>query len=362
MDDDGSLPHPRERAELIGHEAAEAALLGAFAADRLPHAWLLAGPDGIGKATLAYRFARFLLAQAPAGAGGGLFGGPPESLHLDPEHPVFRRVASGSEADLVTVEREESERTGALSNVIRVDQIRKIVRFFTLTAGGDGWRVAIVDGADEMNPNAANALLKILEEPPRRALLLLVAHAPNRVIPTVRSRCRKLVLRPLDEGNMARFLELRAPALEGPERERLALLAEGRPGRALMLAAAGGLAVYDDLVDLLAPLPELDQGRVHALGDRLARRDGQAAYEAWLQLMRLWLNRLILTGAGRPPAEVAEGEGRLAGRLVADGGLDRWLGLWEKISRLAERAESVHLDRKQVVLNALLAIAATARG
>ncbi len=358
-DDADKLPHPREIADLIGHDAAERELLAAYASGRLPHAWLLAGPDGIGKATLAYRFARFLLAE---GGDHGLFAGPPESLYLAPEHPVFRRVVAGGEADLVTVEREKSERTGTLSSVVRVDQIRKIVDFFTLTATAGGWRVAIVDGADEMNPNAANALLKILEEPPPKALLLVVAHAPNRVIPTIRSRCRKLVLRPLASAPMATFLESRLPALEATERARLTLLAEGRPGRALALAEEDGVQIYGELVELLAPLPELDLVRLHELGDRLARRDGATAYETWVGLLRLWLNRLILAGAGRAPAEVIAGEQGLAERLLARHSLDRWLELWEKISRLAERAERVHLDRKQVVLSAFLAVAATARG
>lgn len=352
-EEDGQIPSPRETAALIGHERAEAEFQACLDSGRLPHGWLIGGPSGIGKATLAYRFARYLLAGR---------GGDDDDFYLPPDDPVFRQVASGGHPDLLTVERALSARTETLSAVIRVEQIRKVTQFFRLTAGHDGWRIAIIDGADEMNPSAANALLKVLEEPPERGLLILVAHAPNRLIATIRSRCRKLLLRPLDDEQVAACLAANLPEVAADDRVALARLAEGRPGRALALACEGGLETYRELVELFSGLPELDYDRVHALGDRLARREQAAAFGLWMDLLALWLNRLVLAGAGRGPVEAVVGESEIGRRLLATRNLEHWLGLWEKVCRLAARAESAHLDRKLVVLNAVLAVEATARG
>jgi len=363
MADDADEAHPRKSVVLIGQRRAEAELLAAFNAGRMPHGWLIGGPSGIGKATLAYRFARFLLAGEGARAGAGsLFGDGADSLDVDPEHPVSRQVAAGAHPDLIAVERQISERTKVLSTVIRVEQIHDVVRFFHLTSGTGGWRVAIVDGADLMNVQAANAILKILEEPPARAVLLLVAHAPNRVLPTIRSRCRRLLLRPLAVDDVAEFLAARLPEMPLEDRLALARLAEGRPGRALALADEGGLDAYRELIALMQGLPRLDHGRVHALGDRLARRDQGGSHAVWMDLLALWLNRLILAGAGRAPEAAVAGEDELRHRLIGQGGLDRWLELWEKVTRLARQSDGLNLDRKHVVLNAFLAVEATARG
>jgi len=351
---------PWSATRLTGHDWAERALLEAHASGRLPHAWLIAGPRGIGKATLAYRFARFLLARGD-GDGADLFGAGRGGLAVDPAAPAARLVAQRSHPDLKVVERAHDDR-GRLRSEIVVPQIRELVRFFTLTSADGGWRVAIVDGAEEMNANAANAILKTLEEPPGRSILLLVAHAAGRLLPTIRSRCRRLNLRPLDEAAVIDVLEAALPDLDGEERAALARLAEGSPGRAVALAQAGGLDIYRQLVDWSTRLPALPLDEVHALGDRLNRRDADAAYRTWIDLFELWLARAVRTaGTGVAGPEAVPGEWALAERLRAAGGLDRWVELWEKVSRLAVRADSVNLERKQVVLNACLALASTAR-
>jgi DNA polymerase-3 subunit delta' len=198
--DDSELIAPRGTAVLYGHGEAEGALLDAYRGGRLPHAWLISGPAGIGKATLAYRMARFVLAhpdpRAPRVTGA-------QSLAIDADHPVARRIAAQAQGDLLVLERTINEKTGKLRQDIQVDDVRRTVGFFGSTAGEGGWRVAIVDSVDELNPAGANALLKVLEEPPRRALLLLVSHSAGRVLPTIRSRCRLLVLRPLAAGDVA---------------------------------------------------------------------------------------------------------------------------------------------------------------
>jgi DNA polymerase-3 subunit delta' len=346
-------PHPRQTAALRGQEAAEAVLLQAEASGRLPHAWLLAGPRGVGKATLAYRFARYLLAPE-ARQGGGLFGDAPESLEITPEDPVFRRVAAGGHADLMTLERTRDDK-GKLRSVIPVEDVRRLLSFSHMTASEGGWRVAIVDSVDELNRNAANALLKVLEEPPARCRLLLVSHAPGSLLPTIRSRCCQLPLAPLDETLVAELLAEHFPDLPAEERLALARLADGSLGRALALAAQGGLDLYRELIGLLATLPRLDVQQLHKLADKWSQARDPLAFQTGMELLIWWLGRFIRAGStGQPLVEVVTGEGELAARLMAGRPLAQWLGLWEKISRLFARTEAANLDRKQVVLTAFL--------
>ncbi|MFQ5773144.1 MAG: DNA polymerase III subunit delta' [Kiloniellaceae bacterium] len=355
------FPPPRANPDLLGHEAVERTLLRALRSGRLPHAWLITGPRGIGKATLAYRFARFVLSGGAEGQGGALFGAAPEGLRVDPGHEVFRRVASGGHADLRTLERGVDERSGKVRTEIVVGDVRAVGAFLRMTSGEGGWRVVVADPIDDLNRSAANALLKVLEEPPARGLLLLVSHAPGGLLPTIRSRCSRLPLSPLPEAAVAGLLESYAPALEAGDRQALARLAEGSIGRALDLAAGGGLELYGELVEVLSGLPRLDAVRVHALGDRLAQGADGSAFRTGTELLVWWLARMIRGGAeGRLPPEVVPGEGPVMRRLLERRALAQWLGLWEKITRLFARAEAVNLDRKQVVITAFLEFEAVA--
>ncbi|MGE0420318.1 MAG: DNA polymerase III subunit delta', partial [Acetobacteraceae bacterium] len=246
-----TAPEPRANLNLFGHEAAEATLLDAIQGGRMHHAWLITGPEGVGKATLAYRFARRLLAGRPTEF----------SLTVPPTHPVFRRVAAGSHADLMTVERGINEKTKRMRTQIAVEDVRRINTFMALTPAEGGWRVAIVDGADEMNQASSNALLKILEEPPARAILLLTCSAPGRLPATIRSRCRRLRLNPLDDAAMACALSDILPDMTEEERGRLLTLAEGSPGRALLMAEEEGVKLAAMVDKLLADLPNLPPTR-----------------------------------------------------------------------------------------------------
>ncbi|MFQ5953447.1 MAG: DNA polymerase III subunit delta' [Kiloniellales bacterium] len=357
-------PRPRETASLLGHEAAERRLLDAWACGRLPHAWLLTGPRGIGKATLAYRLARFLLRNA----GKAESIRPPQGLAVDPEDPVFRRVASGGHADLVTVERAWDDKRGRRRGEIVVDDIRGVGAFLRLTPAEAGWRVVVVDSADEMNPNAANALLKCLEEPTERAVLLLISHAPGRLLATIRSRCRRLTLKPLSDQVVARIVKQHYPEMSAPDVGALAGLAEGSAGRALALAAEGGLAVYRELAALLNRLPAVDGEALHALGDKLARPGADALWQAIGELLRGWLVRAVRTGVLGPAGahEAVAGEAEAMRRLAGPGpgaasGLDRWVEVWEKTDRLLGQSDTANLDRKQVLLDVFFALESAAR-
>lgn len=362
-DDEDVWPAPRHNPDLVGHEEAEATLLDAFSSGRLPHAWLICGPRGIGKATLAYRFACFVLARGgPAASGGGLFGDAapaPTSLHVPADDPVFRRVAAGGHADLLSIERTPDSKTGKLRSVIVVEDVRGIGGFLSLTAAEGGWRVVVVDCADDMNRNAANAVLKVLEEPPRRALLLLVSHNPGRLLPTIRSRCRRLSLKPLPDDTVAMLVSRYCPEIAAADARDLAGLAEGSVGRALTMAGGGGLELYRDLLALLETLPRLDVPALHRLGERVGRADAEDTFRTLTELLRLWLGRLIVCGA-RGGAATNDGSGPaervLMERLTGTVGLDRWLQVWEKINDLLARSEGASMDRKQMVLNVFLAL------
>jgi DNA polymerase-3 subunit delta' len=341
-------PPPRENPDLLGHDAAEQALRRLCEADRLPHALLLTGPRGIGKATLAYRLARFVLADS-AGAGA-------TDLAIPPESGTFRRVASGGHADLLTVERAYDPRRRRMRSEIVVDDTREIATFLRLTSAEGGWRVVIVDGADEMNRNAGNALLKILEEPPQRALLLLVAHSPGGLLPTIRSRCRRLALPALPAALVRQLLAQYRPDLPAGQAEALVALAEGSIGRALELAAAGGVELYETVIGLLRRERGVDAAALHAFSDRLARSEAESAYRAVEELVSQVLAQLAI-GAAAGPSTAPEALQRLAMRAPAA----RWAELRDEIGQKFARTDALNLDRKQTILSTFFAIDAVAR-
>jgi DNA polymerase III subunit delta' len=338
-DDAAAHPHPRETTVFFGHTEAEQALLDAYRTGRVPHAWLIGGPPGIGKATLAYRMARFVLAYPDAAVGAVRAA---RSLQLDASHPVARQVAGQAHSDLLVLERTENDK-GVLRTAIVVEQMERTVSFFGSTAGAGGWRVCIVDAADELHPASANKLLKVLEEPPARSLFLLVSHAPGRLLATIRSRCCRLDLRPLVETDVARA----AAAAVGRNADdaqirAAAAAADGSVARALTLLGGPALALRQRLVRLLEALPATDPNALHALGEALGRAD-DGAFTAFVDAVRDWLSARLQTEPREPRrlARVAE--------------------VWEKVDRAARDVEDYNLDRKPLVFAVFGLLAETAR-
>lgn len=341
----GGAPHPRETSVLFGQAEVEARFLAALSTGRLPHGWLLTGPEGVGKATLAWRIARCLIA-----------GGAAESLQMAPEAPAFRTLAGLASPRLYLARRPWDDKAKRLRTAIGIEEVRGLKAFFQLSAADGGARVAIVDAADDLTPPAANALLKILEEPPAGAVLLLVAHQPARLLPTIRSRCRALRLRPLAAEDLARAM---AAAGAEPPDAATAVLAGGSVGAALDLEAGGGAGLYADLVDLLAEAPGLSRPRAIALAERCAGRDGRD--QLLLRLTRLALSRLALAAAGAGGAVAGPAEAALIARLAQTPNQARiWAEAAPVLVGRAEAARAVNLDPAQVILDMLLAIDAVA--
>ncbi|MEP2717990.1 DNA polymerase III subunit delta' [Pseudophaeobacter sp.] len=354
-------PHPRETLQLFGQEQAEQDFLTAFNSNRLHHGWLLTGPQGIGKATLAWRIARFLLATPPAEE--GLFGAPPPvtSLAIDPEHPVAHRIQALAEPGLAAISRSYNDK-GKLRDQIVVDDIRKLNRFFGLSATDGGRRVVIVDAADDMNTSAANALLKMLEEPPARTTILLISHQPSRLLPTIRSRCRTLRLGALSPDDMRAALT-QAGAELPEETTHLAALAAGSVGAALRLLNLGGLKIYAELIQILGTMPRLDRQRAMALAEASAQRGAAEKFELLLTLIEVALSRLARTGATgqAPQPEAARGEAEVLSRLAAtpQRGL-AWADLSAEATARARHGQAVNLDPASLVLDTVFKMQETA--
>jgi DNA polymerase-3 subunit delta' len=336
----GAAPHPRETSSWFGHEDAEQALLAAYRSSRMPHAWLIAGPAGVGKATLAYRMARFVLAY-PDGSAAEVQAA--QSLALPAQHRVAHLVAAQGHPDLLVLERRPGE-SGTLRTVIAVEDVRRLVPFLGSTAGEAGWRVVVVDSADELNAAGANALLKLLEEPPRNCLFLIVSRAPGGLLATIRSRCRRLQLRPLTAAAVGQSVAVAlGRAADDPQVNAAAAAAGGSVAQAIALLGGPLLAVRERVIDLLKLLPATDPRALHALGESLERAD-RALLATFVDAVRDWLS------------------GRLGGELRDAGRTVRLAQAWEAVNTTARDVELYNLERKPLVFKVFGWLAETARG
>jgi DNA polymerase-3 subunit delta' len=345
-------PAPETRIEWFGEARPEQALLDAYRSGRMHHAWLIGGPKGIGKATLAYRFARFVLAHPdphdPAVARA-------TDLSLPPTHPALRKVAARAHPNLLILERPWDYKKDGYKTELTVDEVRRTVQFYGNTSGEAGWRVAVVDPADDMNPSAANALLKVLEEPPARSQFLVVSHAPGRALPTIRSRCRRLDLAPLPAGAIVAAVEANGGDL--PDASDLALiarLAEGSLRRAILLLEGGGIETYRSFTRIAAQLPRADIPAMHAFADSISGRGNDDGWTGFIDMLRAWLNRRI-RGEDEPETDIP------LSPAVRATPLERWAEVWENLATSSELSDEYNLDRKRTVLSVLMTLARATR-
>ncbi|MTH65011.1 DNA polymerase III subunit delta' [Paracoccus shanxieyensis] len=340
-------PHPRDADRVLGQNHAVQDFLSAAQVGRLHHGWLLTGPRGTGKATLAWAMAKWLLSE-----------GDTDSLQTDPDAPVVRRIRALSEPRLQLIRKPVDEKTGRIRTEITVDEIRRLQSFFHMSAAEGGRRVAIIDAADEMNTAAANALLKQLEEPPRDATLILIAHQPGRLLPTIRSRCRELRLQPLPADDMAQILS--DLGIDG-DAQQLSALAGGSVGEAVRLAAQDGLPLYRRIVQLFADYPRLDRRAAAGLAETAAGRataDGDP-FDLMVTLLDRFLTRAARTGLlGAPFPEAAASEAEVLTRISPDPQAARlWATAQAELSARARAGRAVNLDPSALVMDMLIGLA-----
>lgn len=364
-----ALKSPEEQTELFGHETAEQLFLQAIENNTIDGSWLLCGPKGVGKATLAFRLARFLLSEEKQD--GGLFGDKPISLSIPETDAIFKAVAQRSSPALKVIEcalkpdelkarqkllengdtlDPEVEKARKRFSEIRIDDIREAEAFMHLTAGTGKKRVLIIDAADDMNVHAANALLKSLEEPPPETVILLLSHAPGKLLPTIRSRCRKIVLKPLQNNVLEDFLKSYCPNLTDAERHALALLAEGSAGKALTLADSGGIRLFVGLTDLFADFPRISVPKLYDTAEKLYKDKDR--FQLLQDLFVQWLTRVcVLSQSGGNFDEIIPGEADAVRKICR---FVPTLTLMDILSDITASFADIDLDRKQVFVNAVL--------
>ncbi|SFS05945.1 DNA polymerase III subunit delta' [Yoonia litorea] len=349
-------PHPRETEILYGQDAAQSAFLDAFATGRLHSGWLIKGPKGVGKATLAWKIATFLLSGQEA----GLFGTP--SLHVDRDHPDARLIQAGAHPRLSLIRRPWDEKTKKLKTEITVDAVRGLKNFFHMSAADGGRRVVIVDAADELNRNAANAILKELEEPPANTTMLLVTHQPSRLLPTIRSRCRELRCERLQADDLQKALEQAGHHID--HSESLATLAGGSAGDAIRLLNHDGLALYGELIKLFDRLPRIDRPAALRIADACVGKAGETRFGMTLDLIDLFLSRAAKAGLlGEPQAQGAAGEARLLAKIAPDDRAARaWAQLQQDLTDRSRHGRAVNLDPASLILDMIFKIEETAQG
>jgi DNA polymerase-3 subunit delta' len=333
-------PHPRLAAGLIGHALAEKTLLDAFRSEKLAHAWLIGGPEGVGKATLAWRFARFLLAHPDPQTTRRA-----QDLAVDLEGPVARQILALAHPDLAILRRNWNPQSKNFYTEIRVEDVRNALQLFQKSAGAGGWRVCIVDSAEDLNRAGANALLKMIEEPPPRSLFLILAHKPGQVLPTIRSRCQRLALARLAPNDIAAIIAGLGENWSGLGAEaiaRAASRADGSVREALKRVDPAAAEMGAMIEAAVARLPNPDFREIHKLADAVSARGAGDAFDALMNAVYDWLAARARSG---------EAAARLAS--IAD--------LWDKIRAATRETETYNLDKKLHVLSVFAELSAAAR-
>lgn len=328
------MTHPRDMLGFEGGEGPEGAFLDALQRGRLHHAWLLTGPEGVGKATFAYRAARRLLGAAEDQTEG--------LLGAKADDAITRQVSAQSHPDLLVLQRDLGD--GKARRYITVEEARKLPEFFSTTPASAPFRVAIIDAADDLNINAANAVLKTLEEPPARGVLFLVSHAPGGLLATIRSRCRRLAFSPWPLERVASFVEERT-GLPRDDATRLARISKGAPGKALSLAIEGALGVDDAAREILRSLPKGDEAAFLAMAESFRGGQGARRFELLFERLAEQVRDMTVESAA-------------AGHT---GDLDRWAQAWERLVAIPHEVEAVNLDRADAFWTAIGDLRAAAR-
>lgn len=353
------LTPPRESDLCLGHKKTEQTLLDLINSGNVPHAIIFSGSKGIGKSTMAFRLARYLLKNSPADVNqDSLFGDESPatdvtSLHVDLDDPVFNKVSSGGHPDLLTIERAIDERKGTAKNNLDVDTARKVVPFLRMTSSEGGWRVVIIDDADTMNRNAQNALLKILEEPPSNTVLVLISHRLGAMIPTIRSRCRVLHFDPLPEGDLATLMQKEVgDTLSGHQQKMLAAMSNGSIGTARKIAESGGLETAQSVLTILERWPDFNGVDIHHLADSAGRLGHDSTFDNIETIFLLLIEQIIFAKAKSQSSLSIPFEEPVFSEMMNEYSLEHWLKLYEDLQDHFAKAKFSNLDKRLAVINA----------
>lgn len=333
---DVSVPHPRAHNQLVGHAAQQTLVLESFYSGKMPHAWLISGPKGVGKATFAYRMAAFLCSHIPSSQHAS-------TIQVSAADPIVKHIAQGSSGDILVLEENET-------GTIAVEEVRKIGHFLHLTASHSPYRIVIIDSADALNNNAANALLKLLEEPPSNCFFFLISHMPGTLLPTIRSRCRMLPMHIQPELEALEIVTTHCPTLSKEQAAKLLVLAEGMAGKAITFYHHKTLDYYQELLAILSILPGHNTQAEYKLAEYHAAKANISAWENFNMLLSRILTFMVKQSAKVPLKGVLPEEEMLVRTLGPQSTLDTWLELWEKVSLTIEEAARANLDLKQVTL------------
>lgn len=331
--------HPRETHKLFGHNEAKEDLLNAWRSGRMHHAWILSGPSGIGKATLAYHMARLILQHDLAD------GLPTATYALSPDSPVSKQIAALSHPNLFVLRRIWDQKSGRFSTIIPVDEVRRLKHFTTMTGQAGRWRVVIIDRADELNISSANALLKILEEPPDFCLYFLITESLGRLPITIRSRCRKLLLNPLSLED----LSLAVQNISQANLENFHRISGGSVRQTLELMQGHGLEYYKMLLEHLNALPKLDYTRLYPSIEKLAMPSASKDFEIFFSILGNIMRRIIRYGVA--PSASQDTEQKIANKLMTQETLALWAELWETIIQEKNQVLALNLDKKNFLVD-----------
>ncbi|SNY93456.1 DNA polymerase-3 subunit delta' [Cohaesibacter sp. ES.047] len=344
-----TLPPPHLQLAFHGHAEAEQTFLSTWQSSKMHHAWLLTGPKGIGKATFAFRAARFMFAEGRLqNTGGGLLDDAgAQSLDVNPESSITRQVGNLAHPNLLLIDRPYDQKGKKFKTEITVDEVRRTVGFFGSTAGENTWRVCIVDPADDLNSNAANALLKILEEPPERTVFFLISHAPGRLLPTIRSRCRKLPFTPLENPELTEAITDLEIA-EGKDAERLSEICDGSVRRAAEMQSEDGLIVVHAFERLLKPPFAPDYESMNAFAEMISQRGKEERFSGFADLVQRYLSKRLHEQHNKDGIRNAD--------------LYPLSQAWEESGEMIRQTQIFNLDKKQTVIEVMRMIAKASKG
>ena len=351
------LQPPRLMTEIFGHDDVEVQLLELINSKHLPHALIFSGPEGVGKSTFAFRLARYLLKHGKnEEESGGLFGEPlpaakAETLHVDHNDQVCRMIAAAGHPDLLTVEREFDEKKGRFKGAVGIDSVRRIAPFMHMTASFNGWRIVIVDDADTMTNEAQNAILKILEEPPAQALLILVCHRPGMMIPTIRSRCRVIHFQPLALNVFSSLLRKLEPGLRDSDLATLYVITGGSAGQGIRLIQEGGLEVIYKVSGFLGQWPQWDWPQIHGLADNLSKPGQEDSYQSFVDVF-LWSVEAMVRARARGEVLPSPVDSAQMVKMANHYSFEEWLDICARLKNHFATAGFANLDKRQSIIGA----------